>query len=414
MSTFRNFVCFLLVSFLVSFLVYSDTKIIGLKRTKESYIKEILAPFENTPIEDLDTNNIENAIRNTGLFSDINIQLQDNETLIIEVKEKISFIPLPLAAYSNGNGMCGLFLMDTNALGQADVAMLGGLYSNKNKMGMLMYSHAPKSLTKLGYTVFGSIHNSDNDINNADDNKIYEYDSYGAKVGSTISARFLRRFVISIGGNYSYEKTEHDEFLPVHIGAGNIGLHWGTNNWNGVFTSSIVLGSTLELSRHSLSGNLAKDIAFQSLIQVPLLRRLRVNCTVNATRTKDLHITQYKTSKDASISILNSDFITRNIAGATFGPEVAFLITKNATFTIYTLGECVAAQDIYTSKHSKYNKYFNKHKKVKIDNIFIDYGVSAGLLVYLSKINLPAIKIGYGYNISRRDGYFCASLGMGM
>ena len=89
-------------------LVVTKINFIGLKRTKDSYMQARVKDFKGKPIGETDIHELETQIQLIGLFDEIKVstkQISDTEAEIdVSVKEKISFIPMPFAMYSNSTG----------------------------------------------------------------------------------------------------------------------------------------------------------------------------------------------------------------------------------------------------------------------------------------------------------------------
>ena len=118
----------------------------GLKRTKESYMQSELEEFLYQNADRSTLMQAKTKLTFSGLFSDIAVsytQTSESEvSLDISVKEKISFLPVPFAMYTTSTGfMGGLVVMDMNAFGIKDMAMVGGFFSAKQVSGMLKRNH---------------------------------------------------------------------------------------------------------------------------------------------------------------------------------------------------------------------------------------------------------------------------------
>ena len=82
-----------------------DLKIDGLKKTKESYVHRILSEYIGKKESEVKIKEIETILQEQNLFSEISVSLLSEENsekciLNINVKEKITFIPLPFVSVS--------------------------------------------------------------------------------------------------------------------------------------------------------------------------------------------------------------------------------------------------------------------------------------------------------------------------
>ena len=167
--------CFLSGNFLFSETV-SSIKFTGLKKTKESYMQNLLKDFVGKDSGEINLNEIETILQAEGLFSEINLNFENAEnsaiagesensgdaektenstvTLNVTLKEKITFLPLPFASYSSDGFMGGFMLMNMNAFGRKNNLILGGVFSKNTQMGLLMFSKPAGDLKHPGFGTF--------------------------------------------------------------------------------------------------------------------------------------------------------------------------------------------------------------------------------------------------------------------
>ena len=109
-----------------------DLKIDGLKKTKESYVHRILSEYIGKKESEVKIKEIETILQEQNLFSEISVSLLSEENsekciLNINVKEKITFIPLPFVSVSKDGPMGGFVPMEMNALGKKYQYSAGGV-----------------------------------------------------------------------------------------------------------------------------------------------------------------------------------------------------------------------------------------------------------------------------------------------
>ena len=92
-------------------------EIIGLKKTDESYVQSLLKEYCGKESSSVDAADVETVLQAEGIFSEVHVFVNE-EKISIEVKEKITFLPLPFASYSSDGFMGGFVLMNMNAFGR--------------------------------------------------------------------------------------------------------------------------------------------------------------------------------------------------------------------------------------------------------------------------------------------------------
>lgn len=101
-------------------------EIIGLKKTDESYVQSLLKEYCGKESSSVDAADVETVLQAEGIFSEVHVSVNE-EKISIEVKEKITFLPLPFASYSSDGFMGGFVLMNMNAFGRKNNIIAGGL-----------------------------------------------------------------------------------------------------------------------------------------------------------------------------------------------------------------------------------------------------------------------------------------------
>lgn len=118
-------------------------RIEGNTRTQSFYIQRLVRNCEkDSDIEDSSqlAEGIEQCLLNSKLFSEVNIEVTENETRV-RVEEKWTLVPLPyLAVSSTGDKAFGAFLLESNFLGVGATLGLGGIYSSRGKRFFLYLS----------------------------------------------------------------------------------------------------------------------------------------------------------------------------------------------------------------------------------------------------------------------------------
>lgn len=133
----------------------ADEKIIGkisirgLVRTREAVILQYLTVRAGDKADGLDTDQLRVYLERLRIFSQVTIRLTEadqespchsNCTLLIEVKEKWSFYPIPVYVKYRDTEIGGAFLVESNAMGENKGVALGGLISNRGWQGLVGFT----------------------------------------------------------------------------------------------------------------------------------------------------------------------------------------------------------------------------------------------------------------------------------
>ena len=376
----------------------SAIKFSGLKKTKEKYLRRILKDFEGKEADEDTLKAMESALQQIQLFEKIDVAANGSE-VEVSVKEKISFLPLPFGAVSNGSPMFGLFIMDTNAFGVQDSFVFGGLYSPTSMMGFAMFSKQAVDITHPGFSASLSSSKSTSIIADEEENELFEYDHIGFGGSLTITEKISKYFSIHAGCGYSYFNADDaedeykawgDEFFGidrVQTISPRLSLTLGRSDWNGVFLSQKSLGvggELLFLDFFNGDGfEKAQTASAKLVLQHPVFQKLRLMTSASAFWTHDAPLISWQGGSAASVSILASNFASKRLAGGNAGFEAAVCTTKLGTFSAYALYECAWYENF-------------------LEDIVFSHGPEFGTKLYLAKIAIPALSFGISYNASQK------------
>lgn len=379
----------------------------GLKKTRKSYIEGKLEKFLGDSVAETDMHGLETALQLEGLFDDIKIsfeRLSDTEAaLSVSVKEKITFIPLPFAMYSDSSMLAGGVVMDTNAFGRKDMFMVGAFFSANAKTGMAAFAKNAGESGIPGFSAFFSGSSSTPEINNMAEDVVLKYDAIYFNGGFSVIEKIGEYFTFSHG--FSFKSVETDEISDfvglapesVKIASTSLSFGYSKSDWNGVFmsTNSASLSAEVGLT-DSESGDLRypKSFSFSIGEQHPLFfSRLRFYLKLAGHYGKNTHISTWASQSAGAVNILPSDFSTERIIGGNAGLE--FAVTKLSWGMI----------SIYGDYQLLYAKDFDKDYE-------FEYGPYGGMRFYLAKIAFPALAMGLAYNVPERTWRFSAAMGM--
>ena len=378
----------------------------GLKRTKESYMQSELEEFLYQNADRSTLMQAKTKLPFSGLFSDIAVSYtptsESEVSLDISVKEKISFLPVPFAMYTTSTGfMGGLVVMDMNAFGIKDMAMVGGFFSAKQVSGMVSYAKQPKRW-RPGFSTALSVGKRSSEITDMDNRTVLEYDGFSVNASLSVNERIGTYNTVSLGGSFSYLDASKDSgYDSVHLESltsGGVSLGWNISmsELNEFFTSKTSFGARAQFlftndsdyshpRKFSMFASLQKPIAF--------FPRLRLCASLSGLYGIGNPISFVDGREAGSISILPGKFRTERIFGGQAGVEVAIVKAKFGVISLYAHYEAVTAQDFDDSYQ------FNQ-------------GFGGGGKLYLSKIAFPALSAGVSYNATTNTVQFAAAFGM--
>ncbi|QTQ16445.1 hypothetical protein [Treponema parvum] len=376
----------------------SQIKVDGLKKTRNSYIQNVLKKYTLMDCGEINLKDVESDLIEEGLFSDIQIAIEETESdapiLHITVKEKISFIPLPIASYSNGSFSGGGFVMDTNAFGRKDSFVVGGIFSKEAALGMASFTKGATDISHPGFAVFGMLSNRTNEITNSSDELLLKYDAFSWNITVSLLEKFTKEFSGGLGFAYLQHKIDDptDIFKSSRSFCVIPNLTFSKADWDGWYISerSAVLQGTVYFSDlNGFSQNTEINFHFQKL----LFPRTRFVSHAAMSYGIDLLRTEYNSNSSVRIFTLPNDFITEKIAGSSAGFEAIAVKTEIGNFSVYGMYEFCAAEDWDETS-------------------LICHGPLGGIKMYLSKIMIPALSFVLAYNVPKDFFQYTFSLGM--
>lgn len=376
----------------------TSIKINGLKRTKESYIMESLEQFKGMEAN-VAAKGVEMVLEAQGLFSEVSTEVVpdgDGGKVVATVREKVSFLPLPIAGGSSDGWMVGLMLMDMNAFGRHDIFTGGAIYGSEMKLGMLSFTKLPKGILRPGFSVSGGFTNSnDKEFTDWDRDVFAEDDTVSAFGRVSLILPLTRHFSVSLGGDYTYRHFDDGTWDTGHMLMGVGALNWRTSHKTDWFTLESGVGLQGKAGSDLGNGALAaQEASIRGHFQFPLTGRARVDLCLNGILQHNMP-TPFQTGKgEIGSSIVVSDFRSNRYGMGRLLCEVALVRGKYAMLSLYGSAETAAARDT--------------------DGSFVwCAGPGAGMLLYLNRVIFPAIMGGVSYNINQNRVQGSFSVGMG-
>ncbi len=390
-------------------------RFVGLKKTKEAYLLNVLKDFAAQDADDVDLHDVETVLQAEGVFSEVHVELAEEQNssgaddsvsaadtagegaslqkyILITVKEKITFIPLPFASYSSDGFMGGFMLMNMNAFGKKNTVVAGGIFRPTMQMGMLTFAKPAVDSHRPGFSMFGSVSNREQRFSDFDDDELCEFDSLSATAAFSVSEKLTRSISLRQGVSYNMCEAWSNNVPSVHQWLTSAGFTWSSVNWNGWYLLSNSFSVEGEAG-YSSQNEIIRSYSVRSTLQIPFVPRLRGVLNLSGALDVNKHDAFQSGKGSIGSSILYSDFKTPKIAGAGFNLEGALFRKKIATFSLYTSYECAVAEDADGSA------------------VFA-HGPGAGARVYLQQIAFPAVVMGASYNVTQNLWQYVISVGM--
>ena len=408
----KKFLLFFLGSFFLSEIFLfsepvSSIKFNGLKKTKESYMQNLLKDFIGKDSGEVNFNEIETILQAEGLFSEISMDFENDEnfpvaeqnenpgvTLNVNLKEKITFLPLPFASYSSDGFMGGFMLMNMNAFGRKNNLITGGVFSKNMQMGLLMFSKPAGDIKHPGFGTFTNFSHKENEITDFDDNTLFKFDAINFRERLNFTEKLNKYFSLEVGTEYFYGHFYKDEMDDYHQWTVSSSLNFQNVNWNGWYL--IGNGASVGYSAgYSTEWKIIQGISFKANYQIPIAKRNRMIFNAAGTIETGKNVMLQSDRGNVGCSIMNSNFKTERIFGTMFSMEEALFRHKIATVTLYETYECAFAEDFSG------------------DFVYC-HGPGAGLKLYMKQIAFPAMNMGFSYNVNQNFFKFVISIGMSM
>lgn len=396
----------------------SKIKFEGLKKTKESYMQNLLKDYIGKEKSEVNLKEIETILQAEGLFSEVNLSfesenkienlnseqnletnnnIEEIENLLVlkvSVKEKITFVPLPFASYSSDGFMGGFMLMDMNAFGKKFNLISGGIFSKDMQMALLTFSKPTGTIENPGFSSASSFSHNENTITSFDDDTLLEFDSISFHQRFAISSKFGKYFSGSCGLGYFYSRFFKNDWDDLHEWILNSSISFNKVDWNGWYLISKGASLSAEVG-YSTEWEIIESVSFRANYQIPFFERNRFIFNVSGTLENNKNIVSKASRANIGNTIMNSNFKTEKIGGAMFCVEEALFRHKVATVSVYETYEAAISEDY--------------------DGSFVYcHGPGAGLKLYLKQIAFPAMNMGFSYNVNQNFFNFVIAIGMGM
>ncbi|MDR1178065.1 MAG: hypothetical protein LBK64_04485, partial [Spirochaetaceae bacterium] len=362
----------------------------GLKRTKPHVARGFLQKFVGRDAASLDLDEVRAAVMDSGILEPLDVMIQDDNgtgVLYVRVAEKWSIIPFPFVMVSSGSIIGGGAFMDANAFGLNDKMILGGMYGNKGWMATAMYMNTPDREGIPGWNLAGFYGRSEREDQDQKETvfRRFTLNSVSAQAGISYAPSEPFTLAFNVSFNRRYLSDRGSALNPPGSDAMTTGfgptLTVRDSSWDGYLLSErrLSAGYTYNLGIDTSSYHSGRiSVNFQQ----SLLPGFRLLLRSTLLYEGGAGILFENSPSSVHINILPQDFSARSYAGFSGGLEKSLASFSAGVLSILAAWEGVVSEGPVLGR-------------------CWDQGVSAGVRFYLSRIAIPALGVGYAYNLSR-------------
>jgi hypothetical protein len=407
---FMVFTVFVVIIAGISALSGDETRITavsvsGLKRTKPYVIERPLQKFIGMDAESIDTNDVFAVVKSSGILEPLSVEIWDNEEgtgkiLAVTVQEKWGIFPIPIVGISSSGWSAGGVLIDANAFGVKDTMMVMGLFGGGDIIASVMYLNSPNGIGEFGWNVMGFFSLQENENTDQTGEQVLQrYNSMSIRPSVGLSYALSEHITPSIAFSYrnvTLRETENPLNAPENGVRGvtvspSINIR-NTSTWDGYFLNEKHL--TLKYDYTFVFGDddvqsVSLNAAFNHSI-IPGFRIIAKSGMIFATPSAAPFFTQ---SPSTTVNILPTSYYATDFAGISLGLEKHLF-----KFSHGTLSLSAAYQAVYSQGDLSAHQF--------------DHGAAAMLLMYFSRLALPAIGLGGAYNVAANTWQYAFNAGM--
>ena len=388
-------------------------EITGLKRTKPHIAHYPLEKFLGMDGSTLDLNEVEAAVRDTGILEPNKIELVETDVntnsgiasgyiLRVDMAEKWTIIPFPVLTAFPGSYNLGLFIIDSNFLGIRDQAVVGGTFGTPGWMMMAMYNHTPNRRGMPGWNAGFSFSRGNNVDQDRDQftHRDYKTDqlrfSFGMSHGFT---DFLSASASVFFNNISL--VDNPETVnPPESGAMILGISSSVSTrssyWDGYLLSQRSFSIDYGYG-YGIEGPSYHQIGYRAAFDQSIIPGFRLSVRSGGIRKSSGNFTSAVDPlfedgpSRAQVNILPNKFTASDYIGLSAGLEKHFFRIGWGSLS------AIAAWQIVYSQGSISGRQFSN-------------GPFAEIRFYMSRIAVPGLGLGMAYNIN--SGRFQFGLNM--
>jgi hypothetical protein len=377
----------------------------GLKRTRLSTAERSLRKFIGVEADKLDTNEVLAAIINTGILEPLSVEIQGAEPgeqiLAVTVQEKWSIFPLPIFMAGTGGISVGGVIFDANAFGLNDKLFLTGIYSSGSWLVAGGYMHSPPGGRIPGWRAMASFSRENRQDRNQRDQVLRHFDLDAIAIRAGLSSQLLENsdlFTASAFATYEWKILKNPERAlngpdrDLRMFSAGTELSLNKNSWDGYFLSQE--GASVQYTFNVFQdGSYFQSLRFRGVWEKSLIPGFRFNLQTGLVFEPGVPILFESSPFAAQVAILPRGFTARNYAGVSAGLEKHLFRITYGTFSVSAAYQAVYSQG-------------------SILGASLDHGVTGMVSFYLRRLAIPAVGVGFAYNV--KEHFFQGSFSMGM
>jgi hypothetical protein len=377
----------------------------GLKRTKPHVIEKPLQKFIGMDAESVVINDVFALVKSTGTLEPLSVEILDNQEgggkiLAVTVRDKWSIFPIPIVGVSSGGWSAGGVLIDANAFGVKDTMMAMGLFGGGDITTSVMYINSPDGIGEFGWNFMGFFSLQENENTDQTGKQVLQrYNSMSIHPLFGLSYLPSEHIVPSLSLSYQYvtlRNTENPVNAPENGAQGitvspSISIR-STSTWDGYFLSEKQITLKYDYT-FVLGGNDVQSVSLDAAFNHSIIPGFRITAKTGMVFATPSASPFFTLSPSSAVNILPTSYSATDFAGISFGLEKYLF-----QFSLGTLSLSAAYQAIYS------------HGDLSVHQF--DHGAAAMLLVYFSKLALPAIGLGGAYNAAKNTWQYAFNAGM--
>jgi outer membrane protein assembly factor BamA len=378
----------------------------GLKRTKPYIIENLLKKFIGMDAESVDVNDVIAIVKSTGVLEPLSVEITDNQegngkTLEVTVRDKWSIFPIPFGGINSSGWSAGGVLVDANVFGIKDTAMLMGLFGPGDLTASFMYIHSPKAVGEFGWNFMGFFSRQENENTDQTGEQILRrYNSMSIHPLAGLSYSLSEHIMPGLSLAYRYVALRDTE-SPINAPENGIqgitlspSIHLRFNNiWDGYFLNEKSFSLKYEYT-FVIGGDDVHSVSVNANFNHSLIPGFKFTAKSGMVFATSSASPFFESSPmSAAVNILPTSYSAAQIAGVSLGLEKHLF-----KFSQGTLSLSAAYQGVYSHGYL-------------LDRQF-DHGPVAMLLMYFSKLALPAVGLGGSYNVAKNTWQYAFNMGM--
>ena len=384
-------------------------EITGLKRTKQYIANYPLEKFLGRDGTTLDLNEVEAAVRDTGILEPAKIELiqTDNGMILhVEMAEKWTIIPYPVLSVVPGAYNMGLYIIDSNFLGIRDQAAIGGTFGTPGWMVMAMYGHTPNKRGLPGWNT-NFLFNHGNRVDQDRDLVVHRYYFVDQLRFSFGMQHALTNFLAggaSVSFTYISINDDPRTFNPPDSGGIFLGfstaLATRTSSWDGYLLSQRSLSVDYGYN-HGIRGPSYHQMGYTAIYDRSLIPGFRLSLRSGGIRRSAANLVSevdplFEIGPARSqVSILPGGFTAGNYLGLSAGLEKHIFRIPWGTLSIIAAWQLVYSQGLISGRQ-------------------FSNGPFGEIRFYMSRIAVPALGFGIAYNMNSGRLQFGLNMSTGL